>query len=44
MIEAIAMPVLVKAIDFLFDESKKVLEERPSFCSAHAGKAGAAAV
>jgi len=28
MIEAIAMPVLVKAIDFLFDESKKVLEER----------------
>jgi hypothetical protein len=28
MIEAIAVPLLVKAIDFLFDESKKILEER----------------
>lgn len=28
MIEAIAVPILVKAIEFLFDESKKILEER----------------
>lgn len=28
MIEAIAIPILTKAIDFLFDESKKILEER----------------
>lgn len=28
MIETIAVPILVKAVEFLFDESKKVLEER----------------
>jgi hypothetical protein len=28
MIETLAVPLVVKAIEFLFDESKKVLEER----------------
>ncbi len=28
MIETIAVPILIKAVEFLFDESKKVLEER----------------
>ena len=28
MIEAIQIPILLKAIDFLFDEGRKILEER----------------
>ena len=28
MIETIAVPVLMKAVDFLFDEAKKILQER----------------
>jgi hypothetical protein len=28
MIETIAVPILMKAVDFLFDEAKKILEER----------------
>ena len=28
MIEAVTVPIIVKAVEFLFDESKKILEER----------------
>jgi len=28
MLEAAAVPILVKAVDFLFDESRKILQER----------------